>query len=290
MGTAGTQESYNGASPDAIQHHYDVSNEFYRVWLDENRIYSCALWEDGDTLESAQLRKLDYFVAQTDAAGSGRVLDIGCGWGGLLQRMSDVHGVESTVGLTLSEEQADAARALGLPGAEVRLENWMDHRPTEKYDAIISIGAFEHFARRGLSRAERVAGYRAFFESCRSWLRPGGRLGLQTVGKGNVVKLDRAYIRDIAFVSDDIFPETEPPRLSEILEASELIFDPIAVRFDGAHYGRTIRTWLERLQKNRAAAEAVAGPETVLKYERYLEVTAQSFEKRFANLFRITFE
>lgn len=281
---------YQGASIEAIQHHYDLSNNFYRLWLDDNQVYSCALWEDGDTLESAQLRKLDYFVEQTHARGAGRVLDIGCGWGALLQRLIDVHEVESVVGLTLSEEQAAAVRERNLSGCEVKLQNWKDHEPDSQYDAIISIGAFEHFARRGLSREARVAGYREFFEKCRTWLKPGARLGIQTVGKGNIIKFDRQYVRDIGFVADDIFPETAPPYLSEVIEASETIFDTVAVRIDREHYGWTLREWYRRLVDNRASAAKICGEDKVGDYLRYLDVTAQSFEKNFANLYRFTFE
>lgn len=144
------------------------------------------MWEEGDTLERAQLRKMDYFVEQTRAAGAGRVLDVGCGGGALLRRLVETHGVERAVGLTLSQAQLDWIGGMGLPRTEVRLENWFDHQPAEPYDAIISVGAFEHFASR-LSRPERLEAYRAFFQHCHDWLRPGTRLGLQTMAVGHVV-------------------------------------------------------------------------------------------------------
>jgi cyclopropane-fatty-acyl-phospholipid synthase len=135
--------------------------------------------EDSESLEKAQERKLDYHVQQARATGADRVLDVGCGWGALQKRLVSVHGVRLAVGLTLSENQADWIRSMGLPGVEVRMESWSDHVPTMMYDSIISIGAFEHFARPSSSRTVRVGGYREFFERCYRWLvgcrfRPSG--------------------------------------------------------------------------------------------------------------------
>ena len=95
-------ERATGASAEAIQAHYDTGNAFYRLWLDPTRTYSCALWDEADALEEAQIDKLDYHIEQAQAAGTGQVLDIGCGWGSLLERLTTAHGVERAVGLTLS--------------------------------------------------------------------------------------------------------------------------------------------------------------------------------------------
>ncbi|KAA0024376.1 class I SAM-dependent methyltransferase [Antrihabitans cavernicola] len=284
------KSGYSGASNTAISHHYDISNDFYELWLDENVVYSCALWGEGDTLESAQLRKLDYFVEQTQSANARRVLDVGCGWGSMLHRLVSAHNVSEVVGLTLSEEQVDKVQSLNIPGCEVRLENWHDHQPTGRYDAIISLGAFEHFARRGLTREQKVAGYRTFFEKCRSWLEPGGRLGLQTLVRGNIIKFDRQYIRDMEFVAEHIYPDTETPYVSEIIEASEKIFDTVAVRIDPHHYERTIQEWRRRLVDNRDRAVEISGRQTYDNYLRYLDTCEHSFKYRFASLFRFTFE
>jgi cyclopropane-fatty-acyl-phospholipid synthase len=177
---------YRGASSSAIRHHYDVGTEFYALWLDPTLTYSCALWDGADdTLPDAQVRKLDYLAGEAGAIGAASVLDIGCGWGALLTRLVQVHGVGRAVGLTLSAEQATYVSALADDRCDVRIENWVDHRPAAPYDAIVSIGAFEHFARYGMSRADRISAYRRFFESCHAWLPSGGRLALQTNVRGN---------------------------------------------------------------------------------------------------------
>ena len=266
---------HSGASPQAIQYHYDVSNDFYRLWLDQNLIYSCALWEENDTLESAQLRKIDFHVEQARAKNAKRVLDVGCGWGALLRRLIEVHGVEQAVGLTLSKAQAQWLQTHPHPRLEVRLESWASHTPQEPYDAIISVGAFEHFARLELSPAEKVQGYRTFFSRCHTWLKPGGWMSLQTIAYGNF----RQGTHDASsFIATDIFPESDLPRLSEIAAATEHIFELVRLRNDRGDYARTCREWFVRLRANRAAAVQLCGEAVVARYERFLRTFSYSFE------------
>jgi cyclopropane-fatty-acyl-phospholipid synthase len=288
MTAAGTSP-YAGASAEAIEHHYDVGNDFYRLWLDATMTYSCALWEDGDTLERAQLRKLDHLIALAGAAGAERVLDIGCGWGSLLHRLVDAHGVRHATGLTLSRAQAEQLAARGDPRIEVHVQNWADHRGGP-YDAIVSIGAFEHFARFGLPRHERIAAYRRFFAHCRELLRPGGRLALQTNVKGSNVRLDRATAAELRFVAERIFPESELPWPAEILQASEKLFEVVSVRNDAEHYARTCAAWRDKLAASREDAARLVGTSTVNDYHRYLDVTVGHFRKRHLGLLRIGFE
>jgi cyclopropane-fatty-acyl-phospholipid synthase len=282
-------EPYSGAPAEAIRHHYDLGNEFFALWLDQTRTYSCALWEPGDTLEQAQERKLDYLIEQAGAGGAERVLDIGCGWGSLMHRLVDGHGVERVVGLTLSDQQAAHVRAASRPEFEVHLENWADHVPSEPYDAIISIGAFEHFARYGMPREERVAAYRRFFARCLKMLAPGGRLALQTNAKGANTRLDRQTISDLRFIIEAIFPDSELPWLSEIALGSERLFELLSLRNDAEHYALTCAEWLRRLQANRGAAEALVGPAILADYERYLSSTIGHFERGHLALLRLVF-
>lgn len=103
--TASTVTSGPGASAEAIQAHYDISNEFFRLWLDPTLSYSAALWEDGDTLEEAQLRKIDFHLESAQARGAHNLLDVGCGWGSLLRRSLEHWGVHRAVGLCLSSHR-----------------------------------------------------------------------------------------------------------------------------------------------------------------------------------------
>jgi cyclopropane-fatty-acyl-phospholipid synthase len=273
-----------GASANAIRHHYDVGNAFYRLWLDRTLTYSGAMWDDEVDLESAQLRKLDYHAHQAGAVGSNRVLDIGCGWGSLLNRLVTRHGVANAVGLTLSEEQARWIESSKPDGAEVRLESWDKHQPKCPYDAIISIGALEHFARIDQPIAEKIENYRHFFEMCHSWLRPGARMSLQAIGYGNLLRDDIKK----SMVSQEIFPESDFVRLAELVEASEFLFEVELIRNDPHDYERTCREWLQRLRSNREQAEAVVGIETASKWERYLELSVRGWQLRATSLLRIS--
>ncbi|WP_067855062.1 class I SAM-dependent methyltransferase [Nocardia shimofusensis] len=290
------ETDYLGASADAIRSHYDIGNEFYALWLDSSLTYSCGLWLDPhgsaaeDTLEAAQDRKHDLLIRESHAVGARRVLDVGSGWGALLRRLVQTHEVEQVVGLTLSQAQVDSVAGWADERYDVRVENWAEHRPDEQYDAVISIGAFEHFADMGLRRPQRVAAYRDFFLRCRDWLPPGGRLALQTMTKGNNTRMDRQTVRDLLFMIDTIFPESELPWMSEIFEAAERLMDVVWVRNDADHYARTCREWNHRMLANRALAERMVGQEVVDNYERYLNAAADAFQKRHFGLGRLIFE
>jgi cyclopropane-fatty-acyl-phospholipid synthase len=280
MATASAAGTGNpGASAAAIQAHYDLSDDFYRLWLDESLTYSCALWGAGDDLEAAQTRKLDFHARQARAVGSERVLDIGCGWGSLLQRLVDRHAVQSAVGLTLSEKQLKHVEGLRHPSIEVRLEDWRDHVPAEPYDAILGLGALEHFVRPDTPAPQRVETYRQFFSKCREMLRPGGWMSLQTIAYGTGGFTTGAIA--------SIFPESDLPRLSQIAEAAEGQFEITALRNHRDHYAQTCREWLTRLRGNRAEAAAAVGERTATHYERFLDASARGFDAQVFCLFRI---
>ena len=274
-----------GASKAAISFHYDLGNDFFRLFLDRELCYSCAMYDtQPGSFEAAQERKLEYHIEQAHADGAERVLDIGCGWGALQKRLVNQHRVKLAVGLTLSERQAEWIRAMALPGVEVRVESWSDHVPAAPYDSIISIGAFEHFARPSSTRAMRVKGYRDFFERCYGWLRPGGWMSVQSIGLGTV---DRGV--EGQFIAENIFPESDLPRLGEIADASEGVFEIVAVRNDRADYKRTNDEFRDRLRKNRYAAVRMVGEETVVRFDKYFRVSAAGFHRGTTNLYRITF-
>jgi cyclopropane-fatty-acyl-phospholipid synthase len=272
-----------GASTTAVRRHHDLSNDFYALWLDPSSMsYTCALYEEGDDLDRAQLRKIDRHVAVARAARKGRVLDIGCGWGNLLRRLVDAHSVGRAVGLTVSQTQAQWLGRRPDPRIEVRLESWLDHEPEAPYDAIISIEAIEAFARPGLSSAEKIGIYRAFLERCHRWLRPGGGMSLQMIAYGNSDAQDLD-----AFIANDIFPASDLPRLAEVVSAAERLFEIVTLRNDRDHYTRTLRAWLDRLQDHRAEAERFVGEGIVERYLRYLRLCIYMFASGGCDLHRI---
>ncbi len=269
-----------GASAEAIRAHYDTGNEFYRLWLDPTLTYSCALWDNASSLAEAQTHKLDYHIEQARAAGAPRVLDIGCGWGSLLERLTTVHGVGRAVGITLSEAQAKYAESRPLSNVEVRLEGWADHTPEEPYDAIISIGAVEHFARPETPSDERIEIYRHFFDRCRQLLRPGGSLSLQTMAYG------MGRFRASALAS--IFPQSDLPRLVELVEAMERRFELVRLRNDPQDYSQTGRVWLDEIRHNREAIVALVGERRTVEYESFLSSGIKGYNAGVFNLYRMT--
>ncbi len=274
--------NYQGASAEAIQHHYDVSNDFYRLWLDPTSTYSSALWEENDNLESAQLRKIDFHIDQAQASGAKRVLDVGCGWGCTLKRLVEIHNVEQAVGLTLSKAQAKWIESFNQPQIEVVLKSWSDYMPQQAFDAIISIGAFEHFAKLELSKEQKIESYRTFFQRCHEWLKPGSYMSLQTIVYENSQREDFSQ-----FITEEIFPETDLPHLAEIAQATEKIFEIVALRNDRKHYEQTLKAWLKNLKENRKKAINLVGEKMVARYEKYLSFSIIGFHTGSMNLSRI---
>jgi cyclopropane-fatty-acyl-phospholipid synthase len=233
--------------------------------------------------------KLEYHVEQSGARGAKRVLDVGCGWGNALRPLIETYGIEHVVGLTLSEAQAEWIRRWNEPRCEVRVEDWRDHVAQTPYDVVMAFGVMEHMVRPGLSRETRTAEYRRFLAKCHGWLRPGGRLALQTIAKGSA-SLDEQGLEDVLFIFNEIFPESDVPRLAEIARAAEKLFEVVAVRNDRTHYVRTCAEWLARLQRRRADAVRLVGERTVAVYERYLSASLRQFERGHSCLLRLTLQ
>ena len=248
--------------------------------------YSCALWDENDpdqSLDDAQMAKIVHHCDEAHAHNAARVLDIGCGWGGVMQHLVDHYNVGSVTGLTLSDSQKEWVNNKNDKRIESRLESWKDHKPDGNYDAIISIGAFEHFAKLGMSTEEKVAAYREFFLKCHSWLGSRGYLSLQTVAYGNSLTEDFDK-----FISDEIFQETDTPKLHEIAAGCERLFEVVRLRNDRDDYRRTLRMWYTNLRARRDDAVRMKGEEEVKRFERYLRLMAYMFEVGGLDLHRIT--
>jgi cyclopropane-fatty-acyl-phospholipid synthase len=211
------------------------------------------------------------------------VLDIGCGWGALLQRLVRHANVKSAVGLTLSPSQAKWIRRSSRPGIEVREESWRDHKPDKRYDAIISIGAFEHFVHIGMEPARKLEAYGEFFDFCDRVLVSRGRLSLQTIAYNQ-----RPDTID-PFISEKIFPESELPLVWEPIAAAQKRFELLALRNDREHYFRTLRLWGRNLTQKRDEAVALVGEAAVEDFRRYLRVSAAAFQSGIVCLLRMSF-
>ncbi len=276
----------SGASKNEIQQHYDASDAFYRLWLDETLTYSCGLWLDDYTanLADAQTNKLRYHIDNLALSRDAVLLDIGCGWGGLLRFARQHYALQSGIGLTLSEAQLQSIQRTD-PDTTVHLQDWNNHQPSQSYDGIVSIGAFEHFARPEHSPKEKVKIYQHFFRRCHEWLKPNARLSLQTIAYHDMSSGDAS-----TFMQSKIFQGSELPFRKEITVASDQCFRLLSVRDDNLDYERTCVMWLRNLQKNRAQAITLVGKDTVRNYECYLRLSAIGFNTKKITLLRMLFE
>ncbi len=251
-----------------VAHHYDLDDRLYDLFLDPMRQYSCAYFTDMDnSLEQAQLDKLAHIAAKLDLKPGQRVLDIGCGWGGLAIYLAKVAGVE-VLGVTLSKEQLAYARGWAEREGvadKARFE-LIDYRHVEgRFDRIVSVGMFEHVG---------AAHYREFFGHCRELLAEDGVMLMHTIGK-----LGGAGSAD-PFTDKWIFPGYHLPSISEMAKATETVrlitSDVETLRI---HYAPTLRHWLARCEARRAEIEAIYDARFYRMWEFYLVGGIVMFEQ-----------
>jgi len=251
--------------------HYDLGNDLFQAMLGKRLVYSCGYWANTDNLDDAQAAKLDLVCRKLQLKRGQRVLDIGCGWGEALKFATEHYGVEG-VGITVSQEQADFARKLcaGLP-IEIRLQDY--HDIDEKFDAVFSIGMFEHVGGKN---------YRAYFETVRRCLKDDGLSLLHCIGSnGSPAQTD-------AWIEKYIFPNSMIPAASQVTTALEDLFVVEDWHNFGADYDRTLGAW-------RANFDA-AWPQLSSSYDErfrrmwhyYLAVSAGVFRSRRDQLWQIT--
>ena len=249
-----------------VAHHYDLEAGLYDLFLDADRQYSCAYFTDpGNSLEQAQADKKAHIAAKLALAPGQRVLDIGCGWGGMalyLHKAADV----DVLGITLSEEQLKIARArAAAAGVADRVKfELIDYRNvTGRFDRIVSVGMFEHVG---------PSFYRTFFAKCRALLADDGVMLLHTIGRMGTRRPTDLW------TTKYIFPGGYVPTLSEIAEASEAVrlitADVETLRL---HYGYTLQHWLRRTQAHRAEIEALYDARFYRMWEFYLAGSATGF-------------
>jgi cyclopropane-fatty-acyl-phospholipid synthase len=252
-----------------VAHHYDLDSQLYALFLDADRQYSCAYFDTpGQSLDDAQLAKKRHLAAKMLVAPGQRVLDIGCGWGGLALYLAEFCGARVT-GITLSEEQhalaSVRAAEKGLSGkVEFRMQDYRD--VPETFDRILSVGMFEHVG---------VGYYDAFFRKCEALLDDNGVMLLHSIGRSEGPNVTNPWIAKY------IFPGGYIPALSEVLPAVErsglLVTDMEILRL---HYAETLKAWRERFLAHREQVERLYDARFVRMWEFYLAASEMAFREQ----------
>ena len=265
------------ASRRNVEHHYDLDDRLYALFLDPDWQYSCGYFEPPDlTLAQAQKAKQRHIAAKLMIGPTDKVLDIGCGWGGFACYLAEIAGAAEVLGVTLSAEQIAGARvraeARGLAG-RVRFE-MQDYRDVGGgFDRIVSIGMFEHVGR---------ANYDAFFATCAERLAPDGVMLLHTIGSTEAPALTNPWITKY------IFPGGHLPSLSEIVAAAEradLIVTDVEVW--RLHYAKTLRAWRDAFMARRDEALALFDERFCRMWEFYLSLAEAAFRHEEIVVFQV---
>jgi cyclopropane mycolic acid synthase PcaA len=275
-----------------VQAHYDLSDDFFRLFLDRTQTYSCAYFERDDmTLEEAQIAKIDLALGKLKLEPGMTLLDIGCGWGATMRRAIEKYDV-NVVGLTLSENQAEHAQKafdqMDTPrGRRVLLEGWENfHEPV---DRIVSIGAFEHFGRQRYGR---------FFKMAYNVLPSDGVMLLHTIarptfkeGKKRGLKLTHEVVHFSQFILAEIFPGGYLPTIPVVEEhAAAVGFKVTRIQSLQLHYARTLEIWAAALAANREQAIAIQSQEVYDRYMKYLTGCAKLFRRGYTDVDQFTCE
>lgn len=248
-------------------HHYDIGNDFYRLWLDSDMQYTCAYFENDEiTLEEAQMAKKRNFCAKLDVRPGHRVADLGCGWGGLALYMAQICQAGQVHGVTLAAEQVslatERAEAVGL-GDRVTF-SLTDYRAvSEKFDRVASVGMFEHLG---------IAYYDTFFRKCSELITEDGLIAVHTMGCSDVP----GFV--VPWLNKYIFPGGNVPSLSEIIpciERAGLIVGDVEVL--ELHYATTLRHWRARFQAHRDEVAAMYDQRFCRMWEFYLAAAEVAF-------------
>lgn len=274
------QPAAQNNSQASISHHYDVSNDFYRLWLDPQMVYSCAYFKDEQqSLAAAQSDKLKHICRKLRLQPGQRLLDVGCGWGALVIHAAQHYGVYSH-GITLSEQQYDFAqqriRDLDLQDrVTVELRDYREMSADTQYDRIVSVGMFEHIG---------VDNFPLYFSTVKSLLKPGGLF--LNHGITNDTGWQKTDLTQ--FINRYVFPDGELARISDVSQAMEQAgFELLDIESLRRHYAMTLRHWVKSLEQNREKAIAESSEATYRLWRLYMSGSAYYFDEGSLNVYQL---
>ena len=266
-----------------IDESYSLSNEFFRLWLDEGMHYTSASFLTGDeTLEQAQINKARILYEYAEMNPDKLILDIGCGWGSNLEYISS-QGVKRAHGITLSKAQHAWIEQRNLPGVKAMLCDFYEYEPEEKYDALVSIEMIDHLCSPAqANEGKAVDIYRDYFRRCAEWVKPGSHFACQAILRNRVPRT-RKDLEDLAFTADVIFPGGLNPRLEELVAAVNPYWEILELRTQRTSYGKTTAEWLRRFRSHEKTIREKWGDQVYADYDRYLSTCVRAFDAHWSS-------
>ena len=264
---------------EAVRYHYDVSNDFYKLYLDSRMVYSCAYFETPETdLDTAQVRKMDLICRKLRLRPGQRLLDVGCGWGGLVMHAAREYGVDAT-GITLSQPQADLAQQriaeAGLGGrCRVEVRDYREVDPGQKYDALVSVGMFEHVGEKMLP---------PYFQKAAALLKGGGVF----MNHGIASRATDPVGHGPSFNDAYVFPDSQTLPINVTMKAAEEAgFEVRDVESLREHYALTLRHWVRRLEAHHAETLKYVDEPTYRVWRLFMAGAADGFRTRRSNVYQ----
>lgn len=272
-----------------IEAHYDLGNDFFELILDKKYLaYTCGLWGDATNLEQAQEAKFDRLCQYADIQPGDTVMDVGCGWGGYMNDIVDKYPASNVHGLTISTEQLKYINNTKKKNVFVELCPWQNYpSPEKKFDAIVSVCAFEHFA----TQEDNIANchrdiYKKFFDWCLSISTPEAQFALQTIvitrPPNNIIELRGSkYLQKV-------FPGSAMATISDIQAAIVDKYEVAAVSRIGRDYVPTLKEWLRRLELNKDIIIERYGEALFEHYRTYFTGASSCFETGYLDVLQVS--